>query len=352
MPSAVTLEVGGKAYSGWKSIQITRSVESLAGSFSLTVNDRRSGQSDPWPIVEEDPCKVLIDGDVVIDGFVDRREISFSATQTTTTVSGRDKSAALVDNSAVLDRWTIRRATVADIAAEVAGAFGIAVDVQPGLELLKAQPKLAISPGDRAFDVISKAAKSAGVMVVSNGKGGILITRANTTRVSSALIEGDSIIAGSVSYDAAGRYARYIVAGQQAGTDEASGNSTRVRAEATDEGVGRLDRVLMLRPAKSMPADYAKQRADYEARIRAARAATASVIVHGWRQLDGSLWPINSLVYVRSPRLEIEGDMRISEASHSLGPQGELTTLRLVRPDVFTPDPAATVRNSKAGGVG
>jgi prophage tail gpP-like protein len=40
--------------------------------------------------------------------------------------------------------------------------------------------------------------------------------------------------------------------------------------------------------------------------------------------------------------------MLISQVEHSLGDGGELTSLRLVRPDAFTPEPTAIVKVPKA----
>src|SRR5574342_154425 len=107
--SDVALVVSGKRYLGWKSIRITRSIESIANSFELGVSDRWGSQAKPWPIAEEDPCAVDIDGEQVIAGYVDRRSLAISAEQRTLTYTGRDRSAVLVDCSAVLGkRWSFR----------------------------------------------------------------------------------------------------------------------------------------------------------------------------------------------------------------------------------------------------
>ena len=71
--SDLRLVVNGKKYGGWKSVRVTRSIESIAGSFELDVSDRWAGQGEIWPIYEEDACRVEIDGTTVIDGYVDHR---------------------------------------------------------------------------------------------------------------------------------------------------------------------------------------------------------------------------------------------------------------------------------------
>lgn len=348
--SKLELIVNGLRYEGWKSVRVTRSIESLAGSFSLDVSDRWGGQDVPWPIAEEDACRIAIDDVVVLDGYVDKRNLSTSATQRSLSYSGRDLAAALVDCDAVLDKWTFRNTSVVALARKLTAPFLIRVDVQPGLSLGKPPKKQVVNPGDKAYEVIRRAATVAGVLVVSDGVGGILITRAGTTRAATPLVEGENILSASVEYDASERYKRYLVMTQVGGTDEASGAATRIRAEATDEAVQREDRVLVIRPETGVSTDYARRRADWEARIRAARSETVTISVLGWHQPRGrGLWPLNALVDVNAPSIGVGGQMLISQVEHTLSETGEVTQLRLVRPDAFTPEPQAVVR--KSGGA-
>jgi prophage tail gpP-like protein len=51
---------------------------------------------------------------------------------------------------------------------------------------------------------------------------------------------------------------------------------------------------------------------------------------------------------VKAPRsLRIDGDMLISQVEYTLGPEGEMTRLHLVRPDAFTPEPETASRRSR-----
>ncbi len=338
------LVVGGRRYSGWKSIRVTRSIESLAGSFALEVSDRWGDQDEPWPIAEEDPCRVEIGDErsreVVIDGYVGKRKLSATATSRSLTYTGRDRAGQLVDCSAILNQWTYRNVDVATFAATIAKPFGVRVSVQPGLVLAKVA-KLVVHPGDTAYEAIQRAAKDAQVLLVSDAAGGIVITRAGSTRAAS-LIEGFNIETADVEYDGDDRYHRYQIATQVAGTDEAAGEATRIQAQATDEGVRRTERVILIRPENGLSVADARRRADWEARTRAAKAETVTIGVQGWQQPNGSLWPVNALVRVKAPRMiGVDGDMLISQVEYSIGDSGgEVTQLRIVRPDAFTPEPS------------
>lgn len=349
------LVVSGQRYSGWKSIRVTRSIESLAGSFALDVSDRWSDDNEPWPIVEEDPCRVEIDGTVVIDGYVDVRDLSTTATSRTLAYTGKDRAGALVECSMFVqgasangNKWTYRNVDISQFATEIARPHGIKVSVQPGL-VLPRDPILVAHPGETGFEAIKRAAASAGVLVVSDGAGGILITRAGNSRATS-LIEGSNILSAAIKHDATNRFYRYLISTQVPGTDEASGDATRVQAEATDLGVRRTSRVEIIRPDKGYSTADARRRADWEARIRAARAETVTIGVQGWAQPNGTLWPINALTRVTAPRtIGVDGEMLISEVEYSIGESGQVTRLHLVRPDAFAPEPRATVADPSVG---
>lgn len=352
------LVVGRNRYHGWKSIRVTRSLESLAGSFALEVSDRWGDQDEPWQIAEEDPCRVEIVSGVttttVIDGFIDKRSLSIAGTTLSLSYSGRDRAAALVDCSAIVaggesvgktsKKWVFRNVDVAEFARAIAAPHKVNVSVQPGLTLTK-DPRLDLHPGDSCFESISRAAAKAGVLAVSDSAGGLIITRAGTARTAS-LVQGVNVLSASVDYDGTDRFHRYLIAAQVPGTDEASGEATRIQSEATDDAVQRTNRVILIRPDKGYNTADSRRRADWEARNRAARAETVNITVQGWMQPNGTLWPINALVRATVPRIGVDGDMLISQVEYSMGDGGQTTQLHLVRPDAFTPEPSATVQES------
>lgn len=334
----VRLVVNGAKYGGWKSVQVALSIESIAGSFEVEATDRWGDQLQAWAVAEEDACRVEIDGEVVIDGYVDRRGVALAADQRSLSFAGRDRAAQLVDCSAVLENYTFRSVGLLEIARTLAAPFSIEVSAQAGLAL--ATPaKFVVNPGDTVFEALERVATIAGALVVSDGRGGIVLTRASTARAG-ALVEGSNVKSAAVDYSASDRFHRYVIATQAPG----GGASANVKATATDEDVRLTSRVLLVRPDAGVTAEYARQRGDWEARIRAARAETVSVTVVGWRQPSGALWPVNALSNVRIPSIGVDGDMLISSVNYSLGDDGETTTLRLVRPDAFSPEPNAVVK--------
>jgi prophage tail gpP-like protein len=360
--SDVSLVVNGKAYLGWKSGTITRSIESIAGSFELEVSTRWAGTTQRFPIVEEDECELTILGQTVITGYVDKRSISYDKGTLTFKVSGRDKTGDLVDCSAVTPKLVYRKTPLLDFVRAVCEPLNIDVTLQPGFIVsLPPREKLAVNPGDTAFSVIEKACKMVGMLPVSDGNGGLMLVRAGADRATTSLAKGTNILKGSAEYDFSKRYREYRVLAANAPKigkkdDKASAKNAakanaiarRTRGIATDEEVRRIDRVLVLNPEDGANKEYAEARAQWEATTRAAKSETVTVTVHGWAMQDGKLWPVNALASIADDSLGVNGTMLITEVKYMLaGGNGRSTEITLKRPDAFKPEP----RIKPSGGV-
>jgi len=148
---------------------------------------------------------------------------------------------------------------------------------------------------------------------VSDGRGGLVLTRAGASRVGISLVEGQNILSADGEFNSPGRFATYVVRGQHSGADDFFGEqSAKVKATATDSNVTRSNRKLLLRPEGNVTVEHAKKRAEWEATTRAARANAVNVTVQGWHVAEGQLWPVNALVKVEAPSLRVSGELLIA----------------------------------------
>lgn len=341
----VALLVNARRYEGWRSVSVTRTIQAASGTFALEISEKWSGQTVAWPIVEEDECTVELNGASVISGWVEQRAQSINATSRTFAVSGKDKAAALVENSALLDRYSFKSTNALEVARAVASPFGVTVRAGAGVDLPRLR-KIAINPGETAFEVIQRVAEASGLIVVSDGQGAMTLTQAGTERAE-AIVEGRNVLSASITYNAAERFASYVVLGQRPGDNNTKASGLRVRGQATDADVRRPDRVHVIRPQRAVTRADARRLADWTARNRAATAEEVSVVVQGWEQRQGGVWPLNALTATRIESLGIDGDLLIAGAAHTLSNSGEITTLTLVRPDAYEPSPSAVVASAE-----
>ncbi|MCA9469558.1 MAG: hypothetical protein KC643_29510 [Nitrospira sp.] len=326
----VSILVNGKAYGGWESVSITRSLENAAAGFQLAVSDRFPGQRQPLRIIPGDACQVRIDEDLVITGYVDQVNPSHDANSHSIAVTGRSKTADLIDCSDEPPWSSIHNQTILQIAHRMAQPFG--VDIVDNLKD-KTEPlsQFDSNPGDTVFSTISRLASRKGCLVTDDEKGRLLLTRAGSAKASTMLRtgQGGNILSGSATFDQSNRFKRYIVIGQGKGDDFNHGEAVAgIMAEAQDLGVKR-NRPIVIRAEGTVDLKKAQDRARWEAAARVGKSLNLTLTVQGWRQENGDLWRVNHLVYVLDPILTVDGEFLIVSVNYVLGSQGTLTTLTL-----------------------
>ena len=65
--SEVELRIDDRIYGGWKTVRVRRSIETIAGTFSLSVSEHWPGQQSLKAILPGQKCR----GETVITGYID-----------------------------------------------------------------------------------------------------------------------------------------------------------------------------------------------------------------------------------------------------------------------------------------
>jgi prophage tail gpP-like protein len=351
----VSLEVGGMKYDGWKSVRIKHSVEHLAGTFTLDVSDRWPDQTEAFAIEPGASCTVAIGDDVMITGYIDVVHVKATATEHTITVEGRDKTGDLVDCSAPPKEWLDM--AFEDIAAEVCGDYGIEIIVEASGGIVL--PRKSTNTAETCHKLLDKMAKIQGVMMISDRMGGLKLTRAGLggeaydmlvlgenlksidyersfanlysditvkSQVNGAVAGGGGGVDGNINTKQMGAVSRLSGAGSgQTQTVVKTNPNTKVKSKATfsvkNEAIERY-RPLIIIAEDQATDDRCLQRAQWEAGTREAKSKKLIVQVQGWRQSNGAIWEINTLVYMRCPWVKEDQVMLISAIEFALDMAG------------------------------
>jgi prophage tail gpP-like protein len=333
----VAVRLGGLDYTGWHAVSVRRGVEQAAGEFSCSVSERAGSGAEPWVLRPGSPCEILLDGELVLTGYVDRYSPSFDAGSHMVEISGRSKTADLVDSSAVVPGGQFKQLSLLDIASRLAAPFGIPVDALAAIGGPLAD--VQIQQGETVHAVIERLCRLQGLLV-SDGPAGLLtLARAGTRRAITPLRQGGNILAGHAELDASQRHSEYVVKGQRANTDDRDdGAGPTIRAcvgGALDATVARY-RPLLVTAETQVDDLLCKGRAAREARRRAGQAVRASVTVADWRQTPGGpLWAPNLMVAVIAPWLGIDRELLIASVDFRKDDGGSTTTLELTVPDAY-----------------
>lgn len=338
------LLVNGMKYSGWTSLGITRAIDAATTAFTATLTERWEGdeanqaQIEPWPIVPGDAQEVRLAGISMVVGYVDIIKPSYSATDHTINIQGRDKVADLVDCSAVHspDQW--KNIDLLRFAQALAKPFDVSVvaDVDVGEPFAVCK----LQQGETAFKAIERYARQRRVLLMPDGAGGLLITRAGGRRATVGLVQGENILSASGTIDHSQRFSSYLIKGQAAYSADSDGETeAHIEGSVTDSGIKRYRPMLIVAETGGTSAGL-QERATWEANSRIGKSAGASVTVQGWRQSPGGpLWEPGMLVYVRSSWLRCDGEMIIRQATYERGEGGTTTKLEIVSPQAFAPEP-------------
>lgn len=314
-------------------MRIGLGMDQVCGTFEFEVSELWPGQPQPRQVQPGEPCEVKVNGVTLITGYVDEVRIEHDAQRHRVAVAGRDRTADLVDCSAVWPTGQWKGRDILQIARDLCAPFGIAVSAD--VDVGKPLQSFALVQGETVFEAIERLARIRALLLVSDGKGGLKLTRAGVAKVATALVLGQNVLAGRASLSFRDRYSKYTAKGQAVGDDFVNGRQvSQIAARAVDEGVSRHRPLLLLGENQDAAATL-QQRVQWEANVRAARSTEVDITVQGWHHSAG-LWQPNTLVKVTDSLLRLDHELLIVGVALELNEKGTLATLSLTRPDAFT----------------
>lgn len=350
----VELFISGKIFSGWAGVSVRRSLEHLAGSFSMEL--MLPGQPVPDGIDPGQPLKLQINGVTVITGYLDTVKHKLTATSNKITVTGRDKTGDLVDCSAVFKGSQWHNRTLEQIARDLCQPFGIAVYWQVS-DATAAKPfaTFTLQLSETVSDALTRAARHRGVLVTSNADGDLVFTQAGNQQTDTLEL-GKNLLDADFTDDWRNRYSEYLVKGHGGGGGH-KGDAKMAALLAAPKGMTDDKTVNRYRPKviladHKITADGAKQRAIREERRAVAKSERFVAGVKGWFRENGALWDVNLLTRVIAPRVNVDRrDLLICQVEFTLNAkEGEVTRLTLAPRDGFIVPAEPDSSGTGAGG--
>lgn len=333
MPLDVALKVDSKIFRGWTGLRAQRGIEQCSGAFSVQLTEKFPGQPQRWEIEPGASCVLSLDESPVITGFVDSSERGYDAGSHEISVVGRDAAGDVVDCSVFFNNeklGNIQGQSLLGIVKLLVKPFGLSVRDEVKAGAMKLQG-WAIEPGESVWDNIERAARLHAVMIMSDGNGGLVITRAGTGGNPTALIEGENVLSASFCRDDSNRFSKYIIKGQtsNAGSEfiTTAEFDNHQSAEILDSTIKRYRPYLI--DIDDLTAGVSlKDRGLWERNVRRGKSRRISVTVQGWSAKD-RIWQPNEMVPVKLPTLGVEARLLIVSVTYLLDNQGSRTELLL-----------------------
>lgn len=299
------------------------------------------GEGNAWCLVAGDLVELLVDGELLTDGYVDRTSIRRDPKNYAFNVSGRAVTCDLVDcevpdkprtmTSIRLDALVRRFVTPFGFAVEVSGDVGAPIS------------KFTVGRGEIVWDAIVRACRMRGFFpqYYPGTSRAIVLEKIDPTVGTTPLVLGENVLEAERVDDWTERFSEYLFRGRSKITDDAYGTAVKLRGVVRDPHVTRYrPKRLQIRGADGT--DDVGRAAMRERNERAGKSETVTATVSGWRDYDGALWRPNTLVQVRAPELAIDGEpMLITECRYDWDEEmsgGFRTAITLKRREALDPD--------------
>jgi prophage tail gpP-like protein len=333
----VRLEIQGVGYGGFRSGEFKLGLEQMCNSFDLRYSDVWVERGSHSPIHEGDRCKLTVDGNAMIDGWVDEATTAYTPVHYELSASGRSTACDLVDCAALNTpgQWTGQR--IGAIATDLVRPFAAVSVVVSGDQGPKI-PKFTLQRGETVGAALCRLARLRTMLVYTAGTQ-LVLAKVGTNRTTTVLRRGVNILEGSRKGSLADRFSEYVFKGQTRARDEVNGVvANQMRGAVQDRAVTRHRPMLVVAGGADGPADLGA-RAIMERNQRAGRAERVTVKVLGWKTDEGYLWEPNLRVRVTDDWLDVDQDMIVVSASFSFqgdtGSGGYQTSLELCDPRAF-----------------
>lgn len=346
-----SIKLNGAAYIGWKDISISRSIERMSGTFDVSLTGRPDNTYIDNQLIPGTPVEVLINNSPVMVGYIDALKSSYDANRADLSIAGRDKVSDLIDCAATVDGpFEYNGLKLDQILDEILKPYKISVSYLADTGV--AFKRIAIQPGETAFEFIERLCRYRSLLPISDGLGGLLITKPGTEKSKGKLVYGQNILEGNISLDNTNRFSLIVVKGQEEGSaDNSASDVAGAEGRATDSLVTRYRPKVITgeNPDSSLSLT---ERAKWESSKDRARSVSASYKVQGWTT-DGQddLWKINTIVPVVDAVRGLSRDMLIKDISLNRSISGTTTSLELVLPEAFDLPAESEPTDDVLGGI-
>lgn len=347
----VKLRLAGKEYIGWEEISITRSIEDVAGTFSLTVSDPPENGRNALDLRPGDECEVLIDKTLVITGYLDSVNVDYTATSHNLRFDGRSKTKDLVDCSALQTQQFVN-STVEQIAKKLAADYGIQVVVRG--DGGKPVPNFQVQPnGETVFDALQRLCGPANLLITDTPEGHLLLTNVKGTKTKNVIVNNGKLNTNIKSCNFTvgehNRYSKIVVRGQSRATDTNFGRQVSgIMAEALDPEIRRT-RIKIIRADVEVSTDDATQKALWEMKASAAKGIEINYVMYSWYGNQNELWQPGQTVEVTDTLCGIDHkDLVIARVEYRIdNSSGTTCTLVLNPAEAFEKDKEKQVKKAK-----
>lgn len=337
----LTVSVGGMSYSAFLEAEVHAAFNGAARDFSLEIAAELGASATNAVFKVGAEVTIHANGDLLLTGFVDKKNPKIDAYRAVISVSGRGNSGDLIDCSAKHKTGRFEKKDPVQIGNEVAEGIGAKYTTDQQLEKVE---QYQLNPGESIHRLVEKMARQQGMTITETADGNAKITKAGSKRHAGGLIEGRNMLTGQAAHDGSNRHSEYTVRGQRPfGHGE---DALEIEHVEKDSAVKR-HRPLVLIQDEDTDKKRTKKRAKNRKNQAAGHALKATITTQGFRDEGGQLWEPGNLVWVESPFLDIAQDMLVESVTYKQNGAGSIASISLTDPRAYDGEGG---KGNKSGG--
>lgn len=374
-------------YNHWESVSITSEMNTLARSFTLQVTALLPNSISVLNKLETgDLVQVYIGNDLVLTGYIDKTPISYDATSVTATISGRSRTEDLIDCcpapaglkieslvSATSNKWSSaykdednvvevnekevtarswNKVPLKKIIAKLIAPYSIQLIDESGDSTLNRETTHTVKPTETILKALSNLVLSDDIWFIDNEKGNLVIVKKGSNEAVDTLQLTKNVLSASADFDSTQRFSNYEMIGTASGNNQSFGAKCNINGCEVDTEILRY-RYLCTENKNQANTSVNKKGISGEALYRSSQYQKVTYTVQGWRQSNGELWKVNTIVSVIDNILfdTREAKMLIQKVTYNLNDHGMTTVLEVVPKDglVKTNTSTASTSNKTTG---
>ncbi len=354
----ITIQVNGVPFQDFTSASVSYAIDTLTRTFQFSSTNVPSDGIITFPFKRGDACKILVDGEVVVTGFIERISGGGGSDSHMLSVEGRGRSSDLLDSQLFEPKeLTAGSLTLADIIQSVLtniqSDVGI-IDLVNPPPFNKAEDIISPSQGMQAFELIEQYSRKRQSLISENAEGDIVIANVEPSPVNYQIIHKvnnntNNVVRWAFTQSDTDLYNRYIVVGAQ----DAVVNALEINQLLADFNIDfvvfqtnntvspvidsnvRIGRQYVSVMSDGYSNEQCAERAKWSRRVRLARARSYSATVLGYRDFNGDLFNTNTLIDVDDDYADINRKQLINSITFSYSLRGSFTLFGLLEPDSY-----------------
>ena len=328
------ITVNGMNYRDWESVTVHLAEGESNNSFRFTCSEGKP-LSKNWAEIRIKPgdhCTVKLAGELAISGYVETRQVAYSAEQHGIEIIGVSYNKALADGSAMTETGEFRKKNFQQIATKVCQPHGIKFIPKTPISN-KPFERACIPPGETGWNFLETLARMRGITLGTDVQGN-MTGRMFYTGGGDSLIEGVNILEGREVMSSSQGDGPNNVIGQEGGSNVNFGPAVAHGPNASSQGRNNFGKGVHAPNVNvaEHPTDKkdAQTRADGESKQRGSEKLQVTIVVQGWLKPSGGLWKPGAKAHVKSPMLILDEPLNIKSVTFTQDSKsGTRTTLEL-----------------------